>query len=84
MVVSQSEQDIKDYVRRSLGDGVVAVELTDLQVQDAVDSAAMLYHQMIGDYNFSTINVSGPGEYTMPPSCTMVVEVFFDLSGSGL
>ena len=84
MVVSQSVQDIKDYITRSLGGGVVAVELTDLQLQDAVDSAAMLYHQIIGDYNFSTIPVNGPGEYSMSPSCTMVVEVYFDLNGSGL
>lgn len=80
MAVSQSVQDMKDYIKRSLGEGVVAVELTDLQLQDAVDSAAMLYQQMIGAYKFIALPVNGGGEYAMPDDCVAIAEVNFDVN----
>lgn len=84
-MIAQSNQDIKEYIVRSLGDGVVSVEMTDLQLQDAVDSAAMLYHQIIGVYEFITLSVSsGAGEYTMPADCVSVIEVNFDITKSGI
>ena len=84
MIVNQSVQDIKDFITRRLGNGVVAVELTDDQLQDAVDSAAMMYHQMIGAYQFTTLTTTGAGEYQMPASCFVVCEVYFDAARSGL
>tara|TARA_Y100000310_G_scaffold140395_1_gene139864 strand:- start:552 stop:1289 length:738 start_codon:yes stop_codon:yes gene_type:complete len=85
MVITQSVQDIKDYVTRSLGEGVVAVEMTDLQLQDSVDSASMLYHQIIGAYQFTTIDIiGGTGEYSMPNDCISIAEVYFDMSRSGI
>jgi hypothetical protein len=84
MIVTQSVQDMKDYIKRSLGDGVVAVELTDFQLQNAIDDAAMLYHQMVGEYSLMVLPVNGPGEYAMPPTCIAVVDVHFDISGSGI
>jgi len=84
-MVSQSTQDIKDYITRTLGEGVVAVEMTDAQLQDAVDSSALLYHQIIGVYAYTTVSVSsGAGEYTMPADCISVAEVYFDISKSGI
>lgn len=84
MIVSQSIQDIKDYVKRSLGEGVVAVELTDLQLQDAVDSACMLYQQIIGAYKYHELQVVGGGEYQMPADCMAVSEVYFDIQRSDI
>lgn len=83
-VVVQSEQDIKNYIRRSLGEGVVAVELTDAQVQDAVDSAAMLYSQIIGAYKFAKMNINGGGAYSVPTDCMHIAEVYFDLNKSDI
>ena len=75
-MISQTTQDMKDYITRSLGEGVVAVEMTDAQLQDAVDSSAMLYHQMLGVYAYTTLTVSsGAGEYPMPADCISVAEV---------
>lgn len=84
MIVSQGIQDIKDYVRRSLGEGVVAVELTDLQLQDAVDSASMLYQQFIGAYKYHELAIIGGGEYAMPFDCMAVSEVYFDIQRSDI
>ena len=85
MVVSQSVQDIKDYITRTLGEGVVAVEMTDFQLQDAVDQAALQYHQIMGVYAFTTANISkGANEIQMPADCIHVAEVYFDISKSGV
>lgn len=83
-IVSQSTQDMKDYIRRSLGEGVVAVELTDAQVQDAVDSAAMLYNQIIGAYKFLAIDTNGGGEYPVPTDCMHIAEVYLDINKSDI
>ena len=84
-MVVQSTQDIKDFISRSLGEGVVSVEMTDAQLQDAVDSASLLYHQIIGAYEYTTLSVSsGAGEYAMPADCISVAEVYFDISKSGI
>lgn len=80
MIVSQSIQDMKDFITRRLGDSVVAVELTDDQLQDAVDSAAMLYQQIIGSYEYVEVNLDGSGEYAMPADCFIVCDVHFDIS----
>jgi hypothetical protein len=79
-----TEQDIQDYVRRKLGDGVVCVELTDNQIDDAINRAKLWAQGWIGQGRAYLITFDGTTEYVPPTDCESVTEVVFTMSGDSL
>lgn len=80
-----TENDIIGWVRRSLGEGKVDVELLDDHYADAVDAAKVWYAHYIGQTRSATLPlVSGLTEYAVPDDCDCVVEVVTDAADSVL
>ncbi len=75
----QSDTQITNFIKRRFGDGVVGVELTADQLDDAIDEAKRWYMSLIGQekYYILTIDSSG-GAHAMPADCQAVTEVSFD------
>ena len=83
--MAQTDQDIKDYVSRRLGSGVVGVELTDDQLVDAITDSKMFFQTYIGQQKVHKLSgISSGGEYDMPADCDSVVDVAWDIRGSDL
>lgn len=66
------------WLRRKLGCGVVAVELSQEQAEDSFDDAVRWWVGRKGVKKHAAQNlVPGEQEYTMPNDCDMVLELFF-------
>jgi hypothetical protein len=72
-----TDNDIRDYVRRKFGDGVMCVELTDEQIDDALLRAKMWLSQWIPTEKAIIVPLTIDTEYTMPTDCQDVVEVVY-------
>lgn len=71
-----TEAEIKLFVARTLGSGVIDMELTDLQLSDAVDAAKGWYAMLVGQMKSMVMTVSSAQtEYAVPDDCDFVVEV---------
>jgi len=66
------------WIRRKLGCGVVAVELTNDQAEDAFDDAVRWWVARKGVKKYAAQNLTpGVQEYTMPTDCDMVLQLWF-------
>ena len=81
MSLVQTEDDIKEYIRLKLGYGTVDVELTDDQLDMAIDQAKNWFAKTIGQLRavFSAA-VPETRVYQMPDDCEQVVDVVFGSS----
>ena len=85
MAATQSEAEIKGYIERTLGGGVVEVELTQDQYDDAIEEAKFWFMGLIGQMKNLVLDIQpGGGAYDVAPDCLSVVEVFFDLQRAGI
>lgn len=74
-----TDYDIKQFVKRTMGDSTVAVELTDEHYADAVEAAKDWYAMLIGQAKVCTVSlISGTSAYAVPTDCETVVEVITD------
>lgn len=81
----QNDADITDFIQKKLGAGVVGVELTTDQIDDAIEDAKMEFQALIGQAKQHTLTLGGSGgAYNMPADCLDVVEVRFDINESSL
>jgi hypothetical protein len=80
-----TDYDIIEFCKRTMGYGVVAVELTDDVLADAVEAAKNWYAMIIGQCKTTLIGVAaGTSEYAVPDDCDHVVEVVTDAADSSL
>jgi hypothetical protein len=81
-----TEQDVQDYIRRKLGGGVICVELTPDQLQDAIDRAKLWMQQWVGHQKTALLTMTGATEYAIPTAwgCETVVDVVFQLNTDSL
>jgi hypothetical protein len=56
--MSYTETSLKDRIKRRLGYGTVSVELTDSQLQDAIQSALDVYNSYVGRIFWQQLSVS--------------------------
>lgn len=85
MAATQSEAEIKGYIERTLGGGVVEVELTQDQYDDAIEEAKFWFMGLIGQMKNLVLDIQPDGgAYDVAPDCLSVVEVFFDLRRAGI
>jgi hypothetical protein len=79
-----TENDIRDYIKRKLGDGVVCVELTDDQISDAIERSKLWMRQfipMVRTFQFTTSEIT---EFTVPTDCEQVVDTIFQSSSDSI
>ena len=75
----QTLEDVHRYVRRSLGEGVIDVELQVDQLNDAVTSALLWWQGIVGWYREATVKVQPQGgDFDVPEDCQEVSHVFFE------
>ena len=65
---------------RMLGDGVVVIELTKTQIEDAWDDAVTWFVANRGIERLAVATVSGTGRYTLPDDVDTVTDVYFPQS----
>lgn len=65
------------WALRTLGDGVVVVEVTSEQVEDAWDDAIEWFIANCGINRIAVATYYGPGEYTLPADTGTVINVYF-------
>ena len=81
----QSDAEIKGYISRSLGGGVIQVELTEDQLNDSVYEAKMWFMGNLGQFKNKILNISPNGGYVdVAEDCLSVVDVYFDIERSDL
>lgn len=81
----QSDTDIRDYIQRTLGGGVVNVELTSDHYDDAIFDAKMWFAGHIGQTKNKVLDVtSNGGSFDVASDCFSVVECFFDVQSADL
>ena len=72
-----TKTDAKDYAKRKLGFGVVNVELTDAQVDDAYSQAARWFSSRKGEKKSSSLSVvNGEAEYSISGANTILNVLF--------
>lgn len=75
----QTVDDLKRYVLRQLGDGVIDQEITDEHLNDAIEDAIDYYLEAtgIGSYmeGIMFLHVSTPQPYLMPPNVERILEI---------
>ena len=75
-------QEIKDYVKRRMGHPCVRVELSDDQLQDAVDEASLWFGTHIGQLGVQRATTNGnTNEYDVVTAVEEIVDVVFEVSG---
>jgi len=80
-----NEADLKAFIKRRLGDGVIHVELTDGQMDDVIVEAKRFYAQYFGQIKAVTMTLDGRREYPeaeIASDVESVVDVFFSTSGA--
>ena len=83
--MAQSVADLLAYCQRKLGSGVVGVELTTDQINDAIDDSKRTFQEFIGQTKTHELSgISAGGDFDMPADCESVVDVAFPLNSSGL
>lgn len=83
--MAQTDQDLIDFVSRKMGAGVVGVELTADQYEDALHESKSVFQAYIGQTKVATLQgVSNGGEFDVPTDCEAVVEVSWDSQDSDL
>jgi hypothetical protein len=74
----QSTNDMRAYVERRLGGGVVHVELTPDHYSDAISESLLWFSGCIGQLKNIVIQVNDSGgAFDVSPDCYQVVEVYF-------
>ena len=79
-----TEQDVQDYIRRKLGDGVLCFELTDNQIDDAISRSRLWVQQWVGQQRAYMLTFTGMTEYVPPTDCEAVIEVVFSMVGDSI
>lgn len=78
---NRSRTELIGWLRRSLGEGVVAVELTDEQVEDAITEAEEYFQMWIGivkSVDFTTTNDSVIPKDAIGDDVDSVVDIIFE------
>lgn len=76
-----TEQEIKDYVLRRLGAGVIDVELTEDQMDDAMDDAKRWFSFRLGQRKFVQIPMTtATNVYILDPDVVEVLEVYLPMA----
>jgi len=78
------ESQVKAFICRRLGDGVIDVELTDLMLQDAINEGKRLYASFLGQRKSAVLAINQNTEYDaslIGSDVDTVVDVFFPLDG---
>jgi hypothetical protein len=84
-MMAQSDTDIRDFIFRTLGGGVIAVELTEDHYEDAIFEAKMWFMGYIGQLKNKVLTInSGGGAFDVAEDCLSVAEVYFDIQNQGL
>ena len=61
-------EDLTNKIKRSLGDGKVTIELTDMQIEDSIDQALDIYNQYLSYIFYQQMPVnSGQSVYDIAP-----------------
>ena len=77
--MAQSDAEIRGYIERSLGGGVVTVELTEDQYNDAIFESKMWFMGHIGQMKNKVLQISASGgAFDVADDCLSVAEVYFD------
>ena len=82
--MAMTEQDIYDYVKRKLGGGVVCVELTDDQLEDALTRAKLWMQMWVGQLGHYQFTFGGGSEFALPADCETPVDVLFQAASDSL
>jgi hypothetical protein len=85
--VRHTEAQVREWICRKLGKGVVAVELTDNQVDDAVQDAKEWWQGWVGQCKSVLFTLTGNTEYPEALIATdidSVVDVVFELNTQSL
>ncbi len=83
--MAQSEADLTSYCQRKIGAGVVGVELTTDQIDEAIDDSKRVFQEFIGQTKTHEVTgINAGGNFDMPADCEQVVEVSFALNQAGL
>lgn len=78
-----TEAQVKEWICRRLGRGVVAVELTDDQVDDAITEAKVWWQSWVGQCKSVLFTLTGSTEYAetlIASDIDSIVDVVFELS----
>lgn len=76
--------DLKDFIKRRLGAGIVDVELTDLAMDDAINEGRRFYASFFGQRKANIISVNQATEYDdtlIGSDVDTVVNVYFPVDG---
>jgi hypothetical protein len=70
--------ELKDYVRRKLGDTIIQVELDDAQLQDVIEDTLIWFSGRRGIRSIERLELSfDRTEYPLPPYVLRVLQVYF-------
>jgi hypothetical protein len=82
-----TEAQLKEYIQRRLGHGVVKVELTDDQLDDAVMAAKEYWQMWVGQPKAKEMTSTGTTEYAkalIGSDVSYVTDVIFSMRSDGL
>jgi hypothetical protein len=77
---------LKEWILRALGCDVIGVELTDEQLEDAIDEAQNWWQMWVGNVKSVTMTLTSSKEYpaiSIADDVDSVVDVVFDIHDSG-
>ena len=76
--MAQDINSILEYVKIRMGEGVVAVELTDGQIMLAIEDAKMWYCTYMSQLRSYVTVIPATNQLTMDEECDLVVDVIFE------
>jgi len=82
ITLDKTTAGISAWILRSLGGGVVAVELTADQVTDAIEAACVWFMAYAGQIKYGTIALTAAQEYDVEEDTDAVMEVFYPDTGT--
>lgn len=75
--MGKTEDEIKGYVKRKLGSGIIDVELTDEHLQDVLDDTKRWFSHRVGQKRFIQIPLlTATNVYVLDPDVTEVLRVW--------
>ena len=80
-----TEAQVREWIKRRLGCGVVGVELTDDQLDDSIDDAKIWWQMWIGQMKSTLLTLTGKYEYDdtdIASDVDSIVDVIFENSGA--
>lgn len=83
MQTVQTDAELRTWIKRRLGDGVICVELTDAQLDVAIQDAKDFWRAWVGQPKMVLLTVTSATEYAealIGPDVDCVVEVNFPVS----